>query len=193
MESVSALIRFAVDNGWRVGIILALAGGAILFADASDWPREGVLGSWLGWATTFLGIGCALLATSGIALILRGVAWVWARLQKRREMARERLEVKANAQSLNPLELEALRDILTRGVTRFEVEMGSAAHRLLSKGMLVSVRDIGGGWICELHPAIQADRDRLLSEIQQRLDWRALQSFREHERRRAASSLPPKE
>ena len=40
MESASALIRFAVDNGWRVGIILALAGGGELFADAYDWPPE---------------------------------------------------------------------------------------------------------------------------------------------------------
>jgi hypothetical protein len=106
------------------------------------------------------------------------VAWVWARLQKHREKARERREVKANLQAANPLELEALRDILTTSAVRFEVQLGSVAHRLLSKGILVDVRDIGGGWICELHPSIQAERDRLLPEIQQRLDRRALQSFK---------------
>jgi hypothetical protein len=185
MESVSALIRFAVENGWRVGIILFLASGGILFADAYNWPRESVLTPWLGWAAVFFVIGCALLAASGIALILRGVAWVcvwvWARYRKHREMVRERREVHANLQTLNPFEDEALRNILTSGAVRFDVRMGSPDQLLLSKGMLVRVQDIGGGWICELHPAIQAERDRVLPEIQQRLNRRALQSFKQFE------------
>jgi hypothetical protein len=150
MESVSALVRFAVENGWRVGIILFLASGGILLADAYDLPREGVLFRWLDLATICFVMGCALLAASGVALILRGVARVWTRLQSRRQ---ERHEVQANFQTLNRLELTALRDILTSGAVRFEIQFRSVGDALLKKGLLVPVRSLGGdNIICEPPP-----------------------------------------
>jgi hypothetical protein len=172
MDNVSALVRFAVENGWRVGIILFLGGGGMLLADHYGLPRESVLEPWLGWGTIVFVIGCAFLAASVIALIFQGVTSVWARLRQRkatkRQMIQEGREVKANLQTLTRDELLALQDILIRKLYRFEIMLNSVGDALRRKGILVLVQQVDGfRMICEPHRVIQAGRDELLREIEQ--------------------------
>jgi hypothetical protein len=87
-----------------------------------------------------------------------------------REREDEAREVLSNLETLDHLENQALLLRLTNGQERFEVIHGSYDWRLLHKGALISVRELGNPTtvICKIHPAIIDRRETIVTALKQK-------------------------
>jgi hypothetical protein len=96
-----------------------------------------------------------------------------ARLRRKAEANRaaEAEDVLSNLQTLTREQLGFIYSILSGPVRRFDVEVYSVANDLIPKRVLVIVGSGGrNGVICELHPALLAEQDRLLPALKAMLE-----------------------
>jgi hypothetical protein len=69
MEALFAVLRSAVENGWRFGLVLLLVGIAVPLLDHFDIPKPGALKEWIGPSTVFALVGLAVLITSLVGTV----------------------------------------------------------------------------------------------------------------------------
>jgi hypothetical protein len=124
-----ALLKFTVDNGWRLGLATLSVGTTLRMRDGSG---------------------------------------VEARGEDTAE-AREDALVLANIPTLSKQELAILYAALTVSQHRYEVDTGTVGDHLLKKNIFVAIGVIPSrvAFICEVHPAVLAERTRLLPALRE--------------------------
>ncbi|MBX9778469.1 MAG: hypothetical protein K2Y71_29195 [Xanthobacteraceae bacterium] len=167
MEALLGLLRLALDNGWRLALLIVAFCGLALAAPKVGLALPAQVGEWAGAGLIF---GIAVLVASMVTRAFGAAATRWRRTG--REMD-EAADVFANLSTLSPDELQAFVEMLESRAPRFEVHIMSVAYPLLRKGILRAVRQVAGvNWLCEFHPAIAHCRDSLLTEAQAALNQR---------------------
>lgn len=160
-----ALLKGAVENGWRLGLAMFLSGAAVPILDRFDLPRPGVLSEWSGVSTLISIAGLAVLITSIVGHAITAYSRSAA---TRAEARKEDASVLANIQTLNKPELTILYGALHGSQSRFEVDSGTIGDRLLRKKIFVAVgfpqRET---FICEVHRVVLAERMRLLPVLRE--------------------------
>jgi len=165
MESFFGVLKSVVERGWRLGLALFLVGVVAPTLDYLDFPKPGALKKELiEYSTVCALIGAVVLVTS-----LVGAAGTWVRslYQARAERRHEWNDALQNIQTLPKDQLSYLCSKL-ESPARFEVpdEHGLLVD-MIRKKVLVTVGDSESGYICELHPAILAERRGLLPALKQ--------------------------
>ncbi|MBR0931139.1 hypothetical protein JQ561_31400 [Bradyrhizobium diazoefficiens] len=162
MESIASLIRMLIDSSWRLGIPMAIAGAAIVLLHRFSLPEQGVLTSYLGWATLGIAAGASFTIVSIVAGIINAIKRA---RHRRRAGAREMEELRANISSLSPREFELLCEILQSGVTRLKIHILSDAHSLLDKGVLYRVDHSLTEPMCEIPAPLREHKNAILSGL----------------------------
>lgn len=168
MEIVATLVRMLAESGWRVGLPLMVFGVAIVSADKYEIPTAKIFTEYLGVAYLAALAGASLVVTSiisGLAIIIGGGFKLWRarRLKKKKEQKEEQESLK-NLETLTPSENGCLVELLRSGRNRVEVRDSSIAYGLVSKKILRTLaRTSDDKWICEIRPAVLAEKDKLLA------------------------------
>src|SRR5262249_34383918 len=134
------------------------------FLDHFDVPKPGALREWIGFSTVFALTGVAVLVMS-----LVGAAATYQRswYQERAERRRESNDALENIQTLPKDQLLLLYSVLDRP-RRFDGRHENyLLVELVRKKVLVTVGKGMNSWLCEVHPAILAERQRLLPVLRQ--------------------------
>jgi hypothetical protein len=153
-------LKPALENGWRLGLVMLLVGASVPLLDRFDLPHSGALKDYSGPSTVIAIIGLAVLIVS---LVGRGVEAISANRATRAEIRAENTSVLANVQTLSQPELVFLRAGLER---RFELEDTGLINSLIRKRIFVFITDIGRNRVvCEVHGALAADREELLPAL----------------------------
>lgn len=163
MEVFLGLVRLAFEQGWKLGLLFVLFFGGVSYF-GSGFPQS--LRDWSGPGVLF---GAAVIIMSGVVNLVE-----WDQRRRRRTaMRREELtiadqeaaEVMSNLSTLARPQLEILRTFLAEGAPRFEVHILNDGWPLLERGILIATQHFGTSAICQLHPAIAAQRKPLLDRL----------------------------
>jgi hypothetical protein len=161
MQQLLALLRLALERGWTVGLLLIIFFGLALLGSTHGFPFPQITND---WAHAGLSFGVATLIVSIIAQLVRIAQSIYT---NRRDAAGVRVayiqDARANLELLNVDETTLLVGLLNQGRSRFEVRITDPTYELLRKGVLVEVRQHGGGvWVCDIHPGIAAIKRELI-------------------------------
>jgi hypothetical protein len=117
---------------------------------------------------TSIAVGTAKLAGGGVTLLMD--SWA-AKAQERQKLCQRAANAIANLQTLDQQQAYFLIELLRMNTKRFVVHVVSPGRYLIQKDILVvkSQSSKGSEWICELHPAIADQRDKLLSTFERQL------------------------
>ena len=168
----SALLKSAVDNGWRLGLAMLSAGAAVPILDRFDLLRPGGLSKWSGVLIFVAGLAALITSMVGHAITTARSRSAAARVEVGEEDAAEAREedasVLANIQTLSKQELAILYVALTVPQRRYEVDPGTIGDQLLKKNIFVAVGVVPRvAFVCEVHPAVLAERTRLLPALRE--------------------------
>jgi hypothetical protein len=168
----SALLKSAVDNGWRLGLAMLSAGAAVPILDRFDLLRPGGLSKWSGVLIFVAGLAALITSMVGHAITTARSRSAGARVEVGEEDAAEAREedasVLANIQTLSKQELAILYVALTVPQRRYEVDPGTIGDQLLKKNIFVAVGVVPRvAFVCEVHPAVLAERTRLLPALRE--------------------------
>jgi hypothetical protein len=179
VETALALLRLALERGWTLGLLFVVFCGGALAA-----PRFGVelpdpVKQWSGAGLLF---GVAVIIVSGTSHFLQLAGALLDSRARRRAAAAQRdaenRQVVANLGALTIENAEALERLLSSSADRFQVDILSDTYQLKQLGLLTTVRRMGGtSWVCELHPALAAQRENLTRHFREQLKKRYPQSY----------------
>jgi hypothetical protein len=148
------------------GAIFAEKHGAALPSFVKEWSTVGCL---LGLAllATSIAVGATKLARGGVTLLID--SWA-AKAQERQRIRQRAANAIANLEILDHQQAHFLIDLLRMNTKRLDVLVVSPARYLIQKDILVvkSQSSNGSEWICELHPAIADQRDKILAALEGR-------------------------
>jgi hypothetical protein len=68
--NLDKLLKLALEQTWRLGLLLLLGGLTFLIADRIQLPAPGALTVWIGWASLAALVGVALVAASLVNFVL---------------------------------------------------------------------------------------------------------------------------
>jgi hypothetical protein len=166
------LLKSALDNGWRLGLAMLSAGAAVPILDRFNLLRPGGLSKWSGVLIFVAGLAALITSIVGNAITKARSGSAAARAEALEEDAAEAREedasVLANIQTLSKQELAILYAALTVPQRRYEVDPGTVGDQLLKKNIFVAVGVVPRvAFICEVHPAVLAERTRLLPALRE--------------------------
>ena len=169
------------------------AGAAVPILDRFDLLRPGGLSKWSGVLIFVAGLAALITSMVGHAITTARSRSAAARVEVGEEDAAEAREedasVLANIQTLSKQKLAILYVALTVPQRRYEVDPGTIGDQLLKKNIFVAVGVVPRvAFVCEVHPAVLAERTRLLPGPDGRLP-RVQTSFRACNSAPAAGSL----
>lgn len=177
-ESLAAIIRSALDSGWRLGSLLFVGGSLFLLAHRFGFPEPRVLAEWVAWAGVSLIVGATLLLTSSMIKVFE---WIGQRSTARKKKAvaaahAEALErsIGLNISTLRPEQAGILLELLRDPRQRFEIPFNSGAYALIERHILVTKQSLShsNSYLCELHPTVVARRDMLIEGLTRDLGTR---------------------
>jgi len=169
MDAIATLLRSALENGWRLGVLLFLGGEFVLLADHNDWPKTGVLKDFLEWATVTLLVGLAILIASGFYNSVDRLRRRSRRKQQEAEEQRARA-VLEHLYTLDARERAFLMAALIGPPQRIQLPTefgeGELAKSLISKHIFTVVGSTRGFAICELHPVMREFKTEILAALE---------------------------
>lgn len=137
MTDFLSLLRIAIEQGWKLGILfIVFFGGALIANHYGVLAMQKDILEWSGAGFLF-GVAVAVLSAAiNLSEALKGA-------RQRRRHQRERIqeeqddarEVTASLSTLSRSELEIVRDILANPRVRYEIQIGSEAWPLLKRGI----------------------------------------------------------
>ena len=164
MADAEAIIRLFIEKSWAIGVLFVATCGLALLAETHGAKFPSIVHD---WALPVLLLGCGLIALSIINVFGHvAFAWISSALIARQERQEAEAQALRNLQTLSVQEQISLLGLLKSSNERYEVHSTSDGYRLMTKGILVEVQQVGGmTYLCEIHPAILKIKERLIGEL----------------------------
>ena len=168
------MVTGIIEKGWRVALPVALASVGVWIAHKSNWPEPDVLRPWLGTATVAGLLGFAITVVSFVSWLLSTISVAIRRSRERRKRRTAALEeyeatfreICDRVAVMMPFERERFLDLVrTETKPRFLIYDGDGPSMSLIGPLIHSIESNTYGTICEFHPAIQFDRQRILDHF----------------------------
>lgn len=173
LEQTLAVLRQLLERGferaWKLGLLFVVVCGGMAIASLLGVKLPQPVTE---WSTTGLIAGVALMIVSWTVSVVgfcrRKLEVRAQRRAEAAEQAAEARQVRKNLATLTFDEIVQLERFLSAGVPTFQIEIGdNASVRLMRKGFLKVVRDMGMEWICEVHPTLLAEKERLAADLRE--------------------------